>query len=348
LSEVSVVASSPASRPSWLDRVPTGALDAAVEQLADVARRGGTVVVAAHVQPDGDALGSALALHLGLGPLGARTVPTVGDRPLRIPAGLTALPAIDELVASDRLPAAADVDLLVTVDAASPDRLGTVERYLEAGVPTIVVDHHASTVPFGDLRVVAPSAPATVQLVAELLDRLGVALTEDIATCLYVGLVTDTGRFGYASADRSALELAARLFDAGVDHASVHRRLFETRSLGELRLTGHALERMAFVPDVALVHTHVTQEELAAAGAGSEALDGLIDVVRTADVAEVTAVCKPDAGRWRVSLRSRGTVDVGAIAATLGGGGHAAAAGYTTSGGIDGVVAELLAALREG
>jgi bifunctional oligoribonuclease and PAP phosphatase NrnA len=344
---VSVVVSSPASRPAWLDSAPPDALDAAVDRLAAAARRGSTVVVAAHVQPDGDALGSALALHLGLRPLGARTIPTVGERPLRVPAALTALPAIEQLVASDALPAPDEVDLLVTVDAASPDRLGTVARYLEAAVSTIVLDHHTATVPFGDLRVVAPSAPSTVQVVAELLDRLGVPLTTDIATCLYVGLVTDTGRFGYPSADRSALELGARLVDAGVDHAGVHRRLFETRSLGELRLTGHALERMTFVPDVALVHTHVTAEELAAAGAGGEALDGLIDVVRTADVAEVTAVCKPDAGRWRVSLRSRGAVDVGAIAARLGGGGHAAAAGYTASGDIDGVVAALLAALRE-
>jgi bifunctional oligoribonuclease and PAP phosphatase NrnA len=273
-------------------------------------------------------------------------VPTVGERPLRVPASLAALP-LDAIVASDALPPPEAVALLVTVDAASPDRLGSAARYVEAGVPTIVLDHHTATVPFGDLRVVAPTAPATVQLVAELLDRLGVPLTGAIATCLYVGLVTDTGRFGYASVDPSALELGARLVAAGIDHAALHRRLFETRSLGELRLLGRALDRIGFVPDLALVHTHVTAEELADAGAGGEATDSLIEIVRTADVAEVAAVCKPDDGAWRVSLRSRGAVDVGAVAARLGGGGHAAAAGYPAEGPIEAVVATLVTALRE-
>jgi bifunctional oligoribonuclease and PAP phosphatase NrnA len=336
-------------RPAWLAGVADGVVDAVVARLREAAETGATVVLAAHVQPDGDALGSALALHRGLSHLGAMTVPTVGDRPLRVPATLSVLPAVDEVVPASALPPADAVDLLVTLDVASPERLGSVRGYLDAGVPTIVVDHHAAAAPFGDLALVAPTAAATTQLVAELLDRLDVPLTRDIATCLYIGLVTDTGRFGYAATTRDAFELAARLLDAGVEPAPLHQRLFETRSLGELRLLGRALERLTFVADLALVHTYLTLEDLAASGAGGEATESLIDVVRSADVAELAAVCKPvPDGTWRVSLRSRGRRDVGAVAERRGGGGHAAAAGYTATGPIEVVLADLVAALREG
>jgi bifunctional oligoribonuclease and PAP phosphatase NrnA len=334
--------------PAWLAEIPDGAFDAAVARLQAAAQAGATVVLAAHVQPDGDALGSALALHRGLTHLGARTVPTVGDRPLRVPATLSVLPAIDEVVPASAVPPPDAVDLLVTLDVASPERLGSVRGHLDAGVPTIVVDHHASATPFGDVPLVAPAAAATAQVVAELLDRLEVPLTQEIATCLYVGLVTDTGRFSYSSTTRDAFELAGRLLDAGVEHAPLNQRLYESRSLGELRLLGRAIERLTFVPDLALVHTYLTPDDLVTSGAGGEATESLIDVVRTADVAELAAICKPAPdGSWRVSLRSRGRTDVGAVAERRGGGGHVAAAGYTTSGPIEVVLADLVAALRE-
>lgn len=333
---------------TWLDDVAPAALDAAVTTLAAAVRDGGTVVVAAHVGPDGDALGSALALHAALSDAGARTLPTVGEEPLKVPATLVELPRVADLVPPSNLPPPAAVDVLVTVDTASPARLGSVAGYLEAGVPTIVIDHHATAVPFGDVLLMAPRAAATVQVVAELLDRLGFALTAEVATCLYVGLVTDTDRFGHASTDRGVMEFAGRLLEAGVDHAELTRRLFDRRSLSELRLLGTALTRLGFESGVALVHTHVTAEDLARVGSGVVATEALVDVLRTADVAEVAMVLKPDPdGRWRGSLRSRGTVDVGRVAAAFDGGGHAYAAGFTAPGDPPGLVARVVDLLRE-
>ncbi|MFA9431268.1 bifunctional oligoribonuclease/PAP phosphatase NrnA [Egicoccus sp. AB-alg2] len=333
--------------PTWLDDLDPQVLDQAVRRLASCAHDGGRIVLAAHVGPDGDALGAALALHVALSRLGARTVPTVGEEPLKVPAPLADLPGVRDLVTPSSLPDPVDVDLLVTLDAASPARLGSISRLLDAGVPTIVVDHHASSTAFGDLRLVAPRAAATVLIVDELLHRLEVPLTVELATCLYVGLVTDTGRFGHASTDRAAMEFGGRLIEAGVEHAELTRRLYGTSSLGELRLLGRALDRLSFVPDVSLVHTHLTAEELERTGTGIEATEALIDVVRTADVAEVALVCKPAPdGTWRASLRSHGSVDVGAIAESLGGGGHAFAAGFTADGTVDEVVAGVVDALR--
>jgi bifunctional oligoribonuclease and PAP phosphatase NrnA len=335
--------------PAWMDDLDPRELEIATQRLCAVTADGATVVIAAHVGPDGDALGAALGLHLVLSRLGARTLPTVGEQPLKIPAPLAVLPGVGDLVEAASLPPADEVALLITVDAASPQRLGSVAGYVAAGVPTLVLDHHASSTSFGDVRLIAPRAAATVQIVDQVLDRLGVALTADVATCLYAGLVTDTGRFGHANTDASAMELGARLLDAGVDHADLTRRLYDTRSLGELRLLGRALDRAAFVSDVALIHTHLTHDELARSGSGLEATEALIDLLRSADIAEVALVLKPGpVGDWRASLRSRGTVDVGEIAAHFGGGGHVVSAGFSAEGDPDDLVEQVASLLREG
>lgn len=329
--------------------LPPSELSEAVRLLDAAARDGATIVLAAHVGPDGDALGTILALHLALRRLGANTLPTVGEEPLRIPSGLADLPGVEDLVPPSALPPAGEVALIVTADAASPDRLGTAASYLE-DVRSIVLDHHAVGEPFGDVRLVVPGAAATTQIAAALLDGLGVTeFDRDVATCLYVGLVTDTGRFGYQATDRAVMELGGRLLEAGVPHARLVRRLFETRSLGELQLTGRALDRVGFVPDVGLVHTHVTVDELRAAGHGLEATEAIVDLLRSVDVAEVALLLKPDpSGAWRASLRSRGEADVGAVAASMGGGGHAYAAGFTAEGNVADLVGRVVDSLREG
>jgi bifunctional oligoribonuclease and PAP phosphatase NrnA len=332
----------------WAADLDPGTWEAAAELLLQAVRDDAKVVVAAHVSPDGDALGGALAMHLGLRQLGLEAIPTVGEAPLKVPAALAELPGVGDLLPPGALPRPDEVDLLVTIDAASPERLGRVATYLDMEVPCLVLDHHATSTGFGDVRLVAPGAAATVQIVAELLHRLGVEIDRDIAACLYAGLVTDTGRFGFSSTDRSVMELAGELIDAGAPHAELTAKLFDTRSLGELRLLARALERLEYVPDVSLVHTHLTHGELADVGLGLEAVEAVIDVVRSADVAEVALVLKPAPDdTWKGSLRSRRQVDVGAIAGKLGGGGHARAAGFSSDEAPDDIVQTVIGLLRE-
>ena len=330
----------------WSLDLDAEALPAAVDRLAEAARAGETVVLACHVSPDGDALGGMLALHLALQHLGARSVPTWGEEPQRVPGAYTDLPGIDDLVPPSALPD--HIDLLVTLDAASEERLGSVADLLATGVPSIVIDHHPTNTGFGDIRLVAPSAAATVSLVDELIRRLGVRVGSRIATCLYVGLVTDTGRFQHANTDRAAMELGGRLLEAGAPHEELGRRLFETRTLGELRLLGRALARVELVEDVGLAHTHVTADELAEHEVADDQLEGLVDLVRGVDVAEVAMVARRAWDGWRVSLRSKGAVDVAALAEALGGGGHVQAAGFTDDGPPERIVADVVARLREG
>lgn len=332
-------------RPAWIAQLESDALDRAAELLQRAAAEDQPVVLAGHVVPDGDALGSMLALHLGAAQIGLRTVPTWGEEPLLVPSAYADLPGVADLVPPSELPA--DPGALVALDTASADRLGALAPLVDK-VPTIVIDHHVTNVGFGKIQLVAPGAAATVAVVEQLLERLDVQIDPAIATCLYVGLVTDTGRFQHANTDRAAMELAGRLLDAGVDHEQWTRRLFETRTLAELTVLGRVLGRLTVVPEVGLVHSRVEPGDLEETGIVADQLEGFIDILRSAEVADVALILKPAPdGTWRASIRSHGPVDVGAIAAGFGGGGHKHAAGFTVAeADPDRVVARIVDLLR--
>jgi phosphoesterase RecJ-like protein len=198
----------------------------------------------------------------------------------------------------------------------------------------VVVDHHASNPGFGAVRLVDPEAAATVVLVAELLDGLGVEWDADLATCLYAGLAADTGSFRFGNTAPGTHELAARLLRTGIDHATISQRLFDTAPFGWLQLLSLVAGRARLEPDVGagLVWTWATAAEARECGLASDQLEALVDVVRSTREADVAAVLKgQDDGSWVVSLRSRGATDVSRIALALGGGGHRAAAGYSST-----------------
>ncbi|SFO85637.1 phosphoesterase RecJ domain-containing protein [Geodermatophilus dictyosporus] len=310
--------------------VPSTAGRTPAAVLAEAADARATVVLSGHVQPDADALGSTLALAEGLRRRGARVHATFPGPPT-LPASLGWLPGAEGLVPSGAVPTAPDV--FVGLDAASPGRLGELAAVLERAGTSVVLDHHASNPGFGDVRLVDPAAPATVVLVAALLDELDVALDAPLATLLYAGLAADTGSFRFGSTRPDTHHLAARLLGTGIDHAAISRRLFDTAPFGWLRLLSAVTGRAALEPEVGggLVWTWSTTAEAAEHGLPGEQLEALVDVVRSTAEADVACVLKgQDDGTWSVSLRSRGATDVARVAMALGGGGHRAAAGFTS------------------
>ncbi len=314
--------------------------------LAAAAEARATVVLSGHVNPDADALGSTLALAEGLRRRGARVLPTFPGE-LTLPASLGWLPGAEGLVPSTALPSTPDV--FVSLDAASPGRLGEVAVLLDTAATSIVIDHHASNPGFGGLRLIDPGAPATVALVADLLDDLGVALDPQLATCLYAGLAADTGSFRFGSTRPQTHELAARLLATGIDHAAISRRLFDTAPFGWLSLLSVVTGRAVLEREVGagLVWTWSSTAEAAEHGLPGEQLEALVDVVRSAEEADVACVLKgQDDGTWSVSLRSRGGTDLARVAMSLGGGGHTLAAGYTSTLDREGTVAALRRELR--
>lgn len=312
----------------------------------------GSVVLACHVDPDGDALGSMLALAAVLSARGVdvafgwdRSGAVEADEVPHAPGPYGFLPGIDGALAPADLPTGVDVG--VAIDTGSAARLGRVADALAAARTMVVIDHHRSGTPFGDVRVIDPNAPATAVLVAELLEHWGVALDVDIATCLWTALVTDTGRFSFEGTTADTLALAARLVATGIDHVGITRRILDTRSLGAVQLLGGAMAATRHDPGTGLVWAVVTLDDRAGIGVDLAQTEGLVDMLRSVESAAVAMVVKQlDDGTWKASLRSRGHVDVGAIAAAVGGGGHRAAAGFSTDAGPDDVVEVVLGHLR--
>jgi len=305
------------------------------------------VVLACHVSPDGDALGSMLALAHALRRRGSRVLPSFGE-PFDVPPSLRGLPGVDLLVRPDRVPAAPA--LLATFDTGSVDRLGGLADRAQRAGEVLVVDHHVSNTGFGTVHLVDPAAPATAVLVDELVRRLGVPLDADIAACLYAGLVTDTGSFRFAGTTPATHQLAARLLATGFRHDLLARELFDTHPFGWLPMAGAVLARARLEPaevgGLGLVWTETRSADLAARGLGLDQAESLVDLVRTAQEAEVAAVVKElPQGGWAVSVRSKGRVNVGAACTALGGGGHRYAAGFTSHAGLEETVALLRAAL---
>jgi len=293
------------------------------------------VVLACHVAPDGDALGSMLGLGVALQAQGTRVTASWGSEPFEVPQAYGFLPALDLLVPAHDVPPAPD--LLVTLDTGSEDRLGTLADRVCAARDVLVIDHHGSNTLYGTAHLVDADAAATAVVVAELLDRLGVPLTQEIAAPLYTGLVTDTGSFRHASTSPQVHELAARLLATGIRHELINRAIWDTQPFSYVQLLGDVCSRACLEPEVAdglgLVWTVVEGVDLHRYGLGLSDVEGVIDVLRTAVEAEVAMVlkCDPVDGLYKVSTRSKGAVDVGALCTALGGGGHRFAAGFTSS-----------------
>jgi phosphoesterase RecJ-like protein len=297
-------------------------------------------VISCHIHPDGDALGSALALHRALANAGREAVVSFSE-PFTVARQYQFLAGLDRLVPPDQVPRSAD--LFVCFDAGSLDRLGSLVDAFQAARRRLVIDHHASNTRFGDINLIDPASPASAVLCRELLRRLDLPLDQAIATSLYTGLVTDTGRFQYQATTPDTHRLAAELLAAGVKQYEVAKAVFETNDIRYLRLVADALGRIAQVPEASLVWTRVGLADLAAHGVDMEETEGLIDLVRTDGSSDVAAVLKeqPDGGH-KVSLRSKGATDVGRLATSFGGGGHKYAAGYSTELDADAVVAALV------
>jgi phosphoesterase RecJ-like protein len=300
------------------------------------------VTVLGHVRPDADALGSALALGRALHRRGARVRVSFGE-PDEAPETLRWLDEDGLLVRPGDLPGTEA--LLVCVDTPVPKRLGRLAGRVELAGQVLVVDHHATNTFYGTHHVVDESAEASAVLVFRILDAMGAELDEPIARGLYAGIVTDTSGFRRASPETH--RMAARLLEAGVDPEAVVRRIVDERPFSWLPMLSAVLRETELEPAAAqgkgFVHAVVRTD--AASTVRAEEVESVIDVIRSVREAAVAGVLKQDPAnpaQWQISLRSRG-IDVSAVAAEFGGGGHRQAAGCT----IAGTAAEVLAGLRD-
>ena len=321
----------------------TAPIDADWQAVVDMLTSGEPVLLLAHVAPDADAVGSALAVGIALDRLGIDVRVSFGDDPFEIPRVLRGLPGQNLLVEPSQ---ALGRHVAVTFDVSSIDRLGALQSAAQSAKHFAAIDHHASYTAFAPVSVVDVTSPATAVMALELIDRLGVTLDTEMATCIYAGLITDTGSFRYFGTTPATHHIAARLLATGIRHDIISRQIYDDEPFAAVKLLGVALSRAELdttaVDGLGIAVTYVTAQDRQILDVPIDAVERVIDELRVATEAEVSCVMKEeDLGAWRVSLRSKGQVDVSKATVQLGGGGHRFAAGYTREGDREYLLAEL-------
>ena len=308
--------------------MPSSDIDAVVEAL----RAGDRFVVTSHDNPDGDALGSLLAMHLALVSLGKDSVMVLGgEQPLPGEFGFLRLEEQGLLRAA---PDDVSDRVLVAVDCAQESRI-VEPTLLGSSTTTLNIDHHHDNTRFGDVDLVVEDASSTAEVLADVFDGLGVTRTPELAEALYTAVVTDTGRFQYSNTSPKALRLAADLVEDGADVGKVFVEVYESTPFPKLRLLARALEHATELAGGRVVVSELRREDFEAAGADEPYSEGVIDHLRAVDGAELVALVRelPEGApaRRKGSLRSHPDgVDVSVIARSFGGGGHRRAAGFST------------------
>src|SRR5919109_3999417 len=307
-----------------------------------------------HENPDGDSLGSILALQLALRQLGKDSVMYL--------QGTTPLPKEYEFMELDELrrgpPPDPDGRVVVALDCANERRLGPDPTLLKNAQLVLDIDHHHDNSRFGHVNAILPEASSTGEILFDLFGELGVEVTPEIAEALYIALVTDTGRFQYANTTPRAHRLAAELLERGADVHKVFQGVYESVQFAKLKLLARALERAQVYEGGRVVVSHLLRTDFAEVGAAEPYSEGIIDFLRAVEGADMAVLIRepPGPGRRarRVSLRSSADeLDVSAIARASGdGGGHRQAAGFSSERSIeeitDFVRTEFAAATRDG
>jgi phosphoesterase RecJ-like protein len=303
----------------------------------------GTVAIAGHVNPDGDSLGSALALAELLRGLGKQVDVLMGqDTPP--PTLYSFLPGYNFEPASGytRTP-----ELFIVVDSATIKRLGTARPVFERSPKTLVIDHHTNYEDFADYYFGDPDIAATGELIWQLIRASGVRPSTNMALYCYVAILTDTGRFSYEKTSSHTFEDAKEMVELGVNPAFVASRVYESKPLASLQLEARLIERLRFCVDGKLVYSYVTEADLRELGINRDATEGLPNVLRSIAGVKLAVLLRYEDDGVRVNLRSHDGIDVGSLACGFGGGGHAAAAGFTLKMPLDESISLVLPKLEQ-
>jgi phosphoesterase RecJ-like protein len=296
-----------------------------LDAVAAAIRERQSFILTSHARPDGDAIGSQLALAFALDRLG-KSVRLVDRDP--VPAPFRAFPGVDRIEVASR--ATGDADALIVMECANLSRpeVEGLEQYF-----AINIDHHLGNTMYGAVNWFDESAAACAEMVGDLIDALGVPWTQEIATHLYLGIATDTGGFRHGHMSRRTFEACRRIAETGLDPARLSRQIFDSYSIGRVKLTGALLNAMELHHGQRLAVLAFDDDLLAACGATVDDTDGLVNLPLGAqDILAVALFKKQQDGTYRVSLRSKGDIDVRAVATRWDGGGHTNAAGLTVPG----------------
>ena len=291
-----------------------------IDQILKCIKKSKNIVIVTHENPDGDAVGSSLAMYHALKGL-KKNVDIIIPEYAKC---FNELPGIDEVIKeSDKV-----YDLAISLDAATDKLLNVWVKYFREADQRIVIDHHSTNTMFGDINYVDLSAPACAQVVYMLIKHYRWKITPEIGTCIMAGIITDTGGFQYSGVSRDTFNIAAELLDAGVNISKVYKKVFDTKTKSSFELRRIALDRMEFLEDDKIAFTYIINEDERKVNAGVGDYEGIVSEGRSIEGVEVSIFLHElKDGEFKISLRSNSYVNVSDVCIMFGGGGHIRAAG---------------------
>ena len=303
-----------------------------------------SALVVSHVDPDGDSIGSMIAMGMILNKMGLSADLYSQDG---VPRVYRFLPGVDR-VAKD-FPPAREYDLLFAVDASDIKRLGEKVPFRKMAQVIINIDHHPDNTHYGDINYVEKSS-STAELLYKLVKGMKIKIDREMAENLYVALITDTGNYRYENTSVATFDMAKDMLKTGVDTHAITTRIYDTKSIASIRVQAAALSTLQTSPDRRAAWVVVSREMMERTGARGEDLVGLVDQIRSIEGVEVAILFREEDGKVKVNFRSKEKVSVSAIAKRFGGGGHIRAAGAILQGDLETVqnrvIAEVLKYLK--
>ncbi len=302
-------------------------MNKAINLIQDSISEDLSIAVVSHKNPDGDSLGSLIAMGLSLDKLSKNVIFV---KPDVIPEDYLFLPALEKMIQLDSLNI--DIDLLIVLDSSDPDRLGLNKNLLEISKRIINIDHHISNTNFGDLNIVIPESSSTGEIVFELLSKANFPIDTDIATCIYTAISTDTGRFSYQSVTKNTHLIISELYNYGIDGYEINKNLYQNRSLSRTKLFILAVSNLEFYKDGKVAIAKVTKDMYSKTGAKPDETEGIVEFLRDTEGVEVACLLKELKNNdVKLSVRTKEYVDANKICSFFDGGGHLRASGASST-----------------
>lgn len=300
------------------------------QKLSNEINKSTCIGVVSHLNPDGDNIGSILALGNSLEKFGKNVTILKSDY---VPSDLLFLPNINKIIKpEDNL----RFDLIFVLDSSDPERLGDNQKYLSNSGAIINIDHHMSNTNFGNINIVDFKASSTSEIIFKLIEELNLPLDIDIATCIYAGISTDTGRFMYENVTSNTHIIVSKLLDIGIDAYNINKKLYQKRSLERTKLFIKVVGSSKLLYDNKVSIARVTLDDLYKTKAKPEDSDGIVEFLRDTETVEISVLLKEITNNLtRISIRTKDYVDANKICNHFGGGGHLRAAGCTIEKSID-------------
>lgn len=291
-----------------------------IDNIKEAIEKAKDIVILTHENPDGDAVGSALAMYLTLKKLEKQVDVIIPE----YPKTFKFLPGADEIKKEGK----EDVyDLAISVDVTGINRLNGFARYFEDAMVKIQIDHHQVNDMFADYNFVNPASPACAQNLIFIIEQLGVEIDKDIGTCLLTGIITDTGGFKYEGVSAETFEFTSWLLAKGVNVSEVYKKVLQIRTKANFELRKLIMDRLEFLEHNKITFTYITSEDLKNVNAGEGDHDGLVEVGRDIEGVEVSIFLREIENGFKASLRSNNYINVSDVCSTFNGGGHIRAAG---------------------